>query len=151
MSSRPRSRPPLREARHQAHSFERVRAQHQRELAEDYVELIADLIDATGEARAVDLSERMGVTAATVNTTINRLIRDGLVTRERYRSIFLTEAGRAMAEASRSRHDIVRDLLLALGVDRDTAESDAEGIEHHVSGRTLAAMRRFLAGRSAPE
>ena len=51
---------PLREAKRQARSFSRVREAHQREVAEDYVELIADLIDATGEARAVDLAEASG-------------------------------------------------------------------------------------------
>ncbi len=138
--------PSLREPTHQAHGFERVRAQHQREVAEDYVELIADLIDVTGEARAVDLAARLGVTNATVNTTLNRLSREGLVSRARYRSIFLTDAGRALAEHCRARHTLVRDFLLRLGVDADTAETDAEGIEHHISARTLAALRRFMAG-----
>lgn len=134
----------LREAKRQARSFERVRAAHQREVAEDYVELIADLIDVTGEARSVDLAERLGVTNATVNTTLNRLIREGLVRKERYRSIFLTADGRAMAEISRERHRVVRDFLVAIGVDRETAEVDAEGIEHHTSERTLRALRRFV-------
>ncbi len=134
----------LREAKRQARSFERVRQAHQREVAEDYVELIADLIDVTGEARAVDLAERLGVTNATVNNTLNRLTREGLVTRQRYRSIFLTEAGRRMADAARERHRLVRDFLLRLGIDPETAEIDAEGIEHHTSEKTLATFRQFL-------
>ena len=134
----------LREAKRQAHSFERVRQAHQREVAEDYVELIADLIDVTGEARAVDLAARLGVTNATVNNTLNRLTREGLVTRQRYRSIFLTEAGRRIAEAARERHRLVRDFLRHLGIDAETAEFDAEGIEHYTSEKTLAAFRRFL-------
>ena len=136
--------PRLREAKRQARSFERVRQNHQREVAEDYVELIADLIDVTGEARAVDLAERLGVTNATVNNTLNRLTREDLVTRQRYRSIFLTHAGRLMADKARERHRLVRDFLLKLGVDAETAEIDAEGIEHHTSATTLAALRRFL-------
>ena len=121
-----------------------MRQAHQREVAEDYVELIADLIDVTGEARAVDLAERLGVTNATVNNTLNRLMREGLVTRQRYRSIFLTDAGRDMAEVARERHRLVRDFLVGIGVDRETAEIDAEGIEHHTSEKTLAALRRYL-------
>ncbi|MEM6934046.1 MAG: manganese-binding transcriptional regulator MntR [Pseudomonadota bacterium] len=136
----------LREAKRQARSFEAVRSAHQREVAEDYVEMIADLIDVTGEARSVDVAERMGVTNATVNTTLNRLIRDGLVQKERYRSIFLTDLGRRVAEAARHRHGVVRDFLLKLGIDRETAESDAEGIEHHISEKTLSALRRFTSG-----
>lgn len=134
-----------RAAQQQAERFQRVRDAHQTELAEDYVELIADLLDEKGEARLVDLSERLGVTKATVNNTIQRLQRDGLVTSEPYRAIFLTDKGRKLATASRERHLIVRDFLVALGVDPETADSDAEGIEHHVSRETLEAFRRHLA------
>jgi len=130
--------------RNRAESFKRVRAAHQTELAEDYVELIDDLIIETGEARVVDLATRLGVSSATVNSTIQRLQRDGFVTAKPYRAIFLTERGQEMATAARDRHRIVVDLLKALGVDGETAEADAEGIEHHVSEATLAAFRAFL-------
>ena len=83
----------LPEADKQAEAFGRTRSDHRSEIAEDYVELIADLIDATGEARAVDLANRLGVTNATVNNAITRLQRDGLVHSEPYRSIFLTRTG----------------------------------------------------------
>jgi DtxR family manganese transport transcriptional regulator len=139
-----RQRPRLREAKRQAGGFEKVREAHQTELAEDYVELIADLIAAEGEARAVDLATRLGVTHATVNKAVQRLMREGLVESRPYRAIFLTAEGQALAARVRARHSLVRDFLLALGVDRETAESDAEGIEHHVSPKTLAAFRRFL-------
>jgi DtxR family transcriptional regulator, manganese transport regulator len=128
----------------QAQDFERVRDAHSSEIAEDYVELIADLLDSSGDVRAVDLAQRFGVTPATVNNTIKRLVRDGYVRSQPYRSIFLTETGRALAERCRERHRIVRDFLIALGVDPVTAESDAEGIEHHVSEASLAAFTRYL-------
>jgi len=135
------------ETRRQAERFQRVRNAHQTEVAEDYVELIAELIEHNGEARVVDLAGRLGVASATVNNTIQRLQRDGLVTSKPYRSIFLTEQGKEMAAASRARHQVVREFLVALGVDADTADADAEGIEHHVSDVTLDAFRRHLAKR----
>lgn len=128
----------------QARRFARVRAAHQTELAEDYVELIGDLIAAQGEARAADLAVRFGVTAATVANTLARLKRDGLVQMKRYRSIFLTEEGEAIAARSRTRHQLVVSFLLALGVTRETAEMDAEGLEHHLSEETLDQMRAFI-------
>src|SRR5262245_36884290 len=82
------------DVREKADRFRRVREAHQTEVAEDYVELIADLIEETGEARVVDLAGRLGVTNATVNNTIQRLQRDGLVTSKPYRSIFLTPEGK---------------------------------------------------------
>lgn len=134
----------LRDPRQQAGVFERVREAHRIETAEDYVELIADLIEANGEARAVDLAQRFGVSQATVNKVIARLVREGLVLTQRYRSIFLTPTGLEMAQRSRERHILVRRFFIAIGVDAETAEADAEGVEHHVSETTLKAMRRFL-------
>jgi DtxR family manganese transport transcriptional regulator len=140
---------PLPDPKQQARRFARVRAAHRTEMQEDYVELIGDLIAATGEARAADLAERFGVTAATVANTLARLKRAGLVEMQPYRSIFLTPKGRAMAAKSRQRHEIVVDFLLGLGVSRETAEIDAEGLEHHLSTETLAAMRSFGRKRRA--
>lgn len=125
--------------------FARTRADHATEIAEDYVELIDDLIRETGEARAVDIAERLGVSHVTVTRTISRLQRDDLVHSEPYRSIFLTEKGKKLADRSRKRHELVVEFLRAIGVPGNDAELDAEGIEHHISPATLNAMRRFLA------
>jgi DtxR family manganese transport transcriptional regulator len=85
----------------------------------------------------VDLAARPGVTLPTVGKSPDRLAREGLATRAKYRSVFLTEAGRALAKECRCRHEIVLRFLISLGLDPETAERDAEGIEHHVSERTL--------------
>jgi DtxR family transcriptional regulator, manganese transport regulator len=122
----------------------RTRQDHAQELAQDYVELIADLIEQRGEARVVDLARRLGVTHVTVNRTLQRLLRGGLVATEPYRAIFLTTAGQRLARESRERHDLVVSFLVALGVPRGVAESDAEGVEHHVSRETLRAFTRYL-------
>lgn len=121
----------------------RTRSDHAREIAEDYVELVDDLIREKGEARAVDLAQRLGVTQVTVTKTVERLKREKLVTSEPYRSIFLTSEGKKLADFTRARHQSVLEFLIALGVPRADAEIDAEGIEHHISPRTLDAMRRF--------
>jgi len=120
-----------------------MREAHRTEMAEDYVELISDLIAATGEARLVDLAEHVGVTSATAAKVVQRLQRAGLLQSRPYRSIFLTADGETMAEASRRRHHVVQKFLRALGIDDMTAEADAEGIEHHVSEATLAAFARM--------
>ena len=126
-----------------AAKFDRIRRAHQSEVAEDYVEMIADLIAETGEARTVDLAARFGVTSPTVNAIIQRLQREDLVETRPYRSIFLTEAGQALAREARDRHRIVRDFLVAIGVPETIAEEDAEGIEHHVSAETLAVFAKI--------
>ncbi|MFH0982053.1 MAG: manganese-binding transcriptional regulator MntR [Planctomycetota bacterium] len=127
--------------------YERTRGDHARERAEDYVELIADLIRETGEARVVDIARRLGVRQVTVTKGVARLRRDGLVTSAPYRSVFLTSEGKRLAEYARKRHEIVLDFLLSLGVPRRAAEADAEGVEHHLSRQTLQAMKRLVTAR----
>jgi DtxR family manganese transport transcriptional regulator len=121
-----------------------VRAAHANELAEDYVEAIADLGRTQGEARVVELARALGVSHVTVVRTIARLSREGLVQARPYRAIFLTPAGTRLADKARARHELVEAFLLALGVPASVAARDAEGIEHHVSAQTLAAMERFV-------
>lgn len=124
--------------------FQRTREDHSAETAEDYVELIDLLISELGEARAVVLADRLGVSHVTVGKTVQRLQREGLLTSQPYRSIFLTPEGEKLAKKVRDRHELVVAFLRALGVPSEAAETDAEGIEHHVSEQTLQAMRRFV-------
>ena len=132
----------------QAAHFRQVRRAHETETIEDYVELIADLIDESGEARSVEICRRLGVSSATVNKMIARLQQLDLVTAQPYRSIFLTDEGRAVAEKSRKRHHIIVEFLLALGISEKTAWADAEGLEHHCSEETLQAFERFTSANN---
>ena len=158
MSGRPKTRPranidleasraPLMAPEEQADHHRQTRAALQTAVAEDYVELIADLIESTGEARATDIARRLGVTNASVAKMIAKLHQGGLVITQPYRAIFLTEEGRRIATASKRRHEIVVAFLLAIGVGEDAARADAEGLEHHVSAETLAAFERVVRER----
>ena len=128
----------------QARRFGKARNAQSTALLEDYVELISDLLANAGEARPTDVARRLGVSHATAIKTIARLKREGLATSKPYRGVFLTDEGQALAERVRKRHRLVVDLLVAVGVPADSAETDAEGIEHHVSDVALAAFRKFL-------
>ncbi|PZQ47674.1 MAG: transcriptional regulator MntR [Micavibrio aeruginosavorus] len=130
-------------------AFEQVRAAHQSETAEDYVEMIADLIEEKGEARVVDLASAFGITHATVNKTIARLNKEGFVVNEKYRSLFLTDKGLKLAQACKERHEIVVNFLKSVGVSARTAELDAEGVEHHISAETLKAFAAHLKKKKA--
>jgi DtxR family manganese transport transcriptional regulator len=127
-----------------AERYARQREADRTAIAEDYVELIADLLREEGEARAVDIARRMGVSQATVTATIARLQKAGLIDTKPYRGLFLTPEGEAMAAAARDRHDLVVRFLIAVGLDAATAEADAEGLEHHASEKALTAFAKFL-------
>ena len=124
-------------------SFKKVRDAHKIENTEDYLEIIADLLNSKGEARIVDIASKLGIAQATANKTIQRLNIQGYIKKEPYRSIFLTLKGQELASISKKKHIIVLTFLKNLGLDLKTAEADAEGIEHHVSNKTLKKMEQF--------
>ena len=124
-------------------SFKKVRDAHKTENTEDYLEIIADLLNAKGEARIVDIANQLGIAQATANKTVQRLQNQGYLKKEPYRSIFLTLKGQELASTSKKRHIIVLTFLKHLGLDNKTAEADAEGREHHVSQKTLKKMEQF--------
>lgn len=126
----------------------RVRDAHSAETAEDYVEAIADTIAEHGECRVTDLAARFGVSHVTVSRTVGRLVRDQLASTEPYKPIALTATGNRLARRVKARHETCVRFLLALGLDRKTAEIDAEGIEHHVSPKTLKLFDRFATSQS---
>ncbi|GLT09146.1 manganese-binding transcriptional regulator MntR [Sulfitobacter porphyrae] len=130
-------------AEDQARNFLRVREAHRREIAEDYVELIAELSQVQPPVRTGHLAERFGVSHATVTNHVQRLIGEGLIEDRPYQPLVLTRKGEAMAVQSRQRHLLVRDFLIAIGVEPELAEADTEGIEHHVSQATLDAFARL--------
>ena len=124
-------------------SFKKVRDAHKIENTEDYCEIIGDLLNTKGEARIVDIANKLGIAQATANKTVKRLQTQGYLKKEPYRSIFLTLKGQELASASKKRHITVLTFLKNLGLDNKTAEVDAEGIEHHVSQKTLKKMDQF--------
>jgi DtxR family manganese transport transcriptional regulator len=132
----------------QSASFQQTRRARRLELVEDYVELIGDLIAAHGEARQVDIAGRLGVAQPTVAKMLKRLADEGLVSLQPYRGVLLTGPGERLAAEARDRHRVVEEFLLTLGVSADIARRDAEGIEHHVSAETLAALRNFAKQRT---
>jgi DtxR family manganese transport transcriptional regulator len=130
----------------EAAGHERVREAHAQEIAEDYVEAIADVIDDRGVCRVVDLTRRFGVSHVTVSRTVGRLVKQGLAKTEPHQPIELTKRGRRLAESCRARHELVYQFLMAIGVEERVAAMDAEGIEHHVSPETLDRFRAVVEG-----
>ena len=124
-------------------SFYKIRNAHKNENTEDYLELISNLLSKYGEARIVDIANNLDIAQATANKTIKRLQLQGYIKKEPYRSIFLTLKGQKIASQSRKKHNIVYNFLLNLGVGKKIASIDSEGIEHHVSKKTLIKMEKF--------
>ena len=124
--------------------FTRLRRAHHAEKAEDYVEMIQELLQQQGEARLTELASRFGVSVVTAHKILARLQKEGLITSQPYRALFLTKKGKTLAQKSHHRHQIVFQFLKKLGVPETIAHVDAEGIEHHVSPVTLKVFKQFI-------
>ena len=87
--------------------FRQVREAHRRELIDDYVELISDLIREVGEARQVDMAARLGVSQPTVAKMLKRLATMGLIEMIPWRGVFLTAEGEKPRATSDSRKFLI--------------------------------------------
>ena len=123
--------------------YSNIRNQNKNEILEDYVEAIQEISEIKGDVKNADLSIHFGVSQATINKNLKRLISSKLATSEPYRSIFLTDKGKKLAAISKEKHEIVYQFLIKLCVSKKTAQYDSEGIEHHVSDETLKLMKNF--------
>lgn len=112
--------------------------------AEDYLERIYELIQQKGYARVIDIASSLKVRSSSVTKMLQRLDSEHLVKYEKYRGIALTPQGEAIAKSVKNRHRQLEEFLKILGVDEATIQKDVEGIEHHLSPRTLECLRDLV-------
>ena len=112
---------------------------------EDYHEAVIELAVADEGARTTDVAIRLGVSKASVNQAMGLLVDRGLISREKYGPVYLTQEGRNAAQAVCRRHRALKSFLVSvLGIDESVAEEDACQIEHVVSKETMASLIDFM-------
>jgi Mn-dependent DtxR family transcriptional regulator len=114
------------------------------ERMEDYLEVIYELIQYKGYATTIDISEYLNVSSPSVTKMVQKLNDSGHLNYEKYRGIQLKDKGTHVAKNIRERHGLLAEFLQIIGVDEDTANKDAEGIEHHLQPKTLGKLERFI-------
>jgi len=124
-----------------AHQLERTRSSTRKE---DYLEIIAELVELKGYATTLDISRYMHVSAPSVTKMLQRLDESGFLEYEKYHGINLTSKGKQIAEGIRQKHGILLEFFEILGVGFDTANQDTEGIEHHLNPKTIKQLRKFI-------
>ena len=113
--------------------------------AEDYLERIHELIESKGNAHVADIAQSLNVGQPSVTSMVQKLADDGYLRYEKYRSLTLTDAGRAVAERIRNRHLVLASFFTLFDLDDDTQARDIEGIEHHLSSDTLNTLAHLTA------
>lgn len=117
---------------------------------ENYLEAIYELSDGNSGTRVSDISERLGVTKASVNNAMSTLAEKGLVVNEKYKKVFLTPAGLEQAKLTSKKHQIIQEFFIkVLKVDADVADKDACSIEHVISSDSVQAMQLYLQANKA--
>ena len=131
--------------------LESIKAAHESEKAisvsdrvEDYLEVISELVDMKGYAATLDISRYMNVSAPSVTKMLKKLDAEGFIEYEKYYGISLTDKGQRIADNIKQKHGILLEFFEILGIGKDIANQDAEGIEHHLNPKTIRQIRKFV-------
>ena len=111
---------------------------------EDYLEVIYELVEQKGYATTVDISTYLNVSSPSVTKMTQKLDETGYLKYEKYRGIRLTDEGIRIAQNIRNRHGLLAEFFKMIGVDEESANSDAEGIEHHLHPETIKRLEDFM-------
>ena len=112
------------------------------ESGENYLETILMLEQKNGTVRSIDIANELEFSKPSVSRAMSILRTAGYITMDKTGLITLEPSGLAIAQEMLDRHRTLTDFLVRLGVDRDTAETDACKIEHDISPQTFAAICR---------
>ncbi len=118
------------------------------ESGEMYLETILVLGQRKNLVRAVDVAAEMGLSKPSVSRALVKLKNDACIIVDENGHIGFTEKGRAIAAKIYERHQVLTEILMAIGVDREIAARDACKIEHDLSDETFEAMKRHLKNKS---
>ena len=114
------------------------------ESGEMYLETIYVLSKKSDSVRSLDVAEQMGFSNPSVSRAVKLLKEGEYLTVDKDGYLHLTESGLAVAKKIYERHTVLTELLVSLGVSRETAAEDACKIEHVISDESFAAMKNHL-------
>ena len=114
------------------------------ESKEMYLETILILSRKKQLVRSVDISEYMGYSKPSISRAMGILKDDGYIEEDYREGVILTEKGKQIAESVYDRHTTFSKMFESLGVDAKTADEDACKIEHFISDKTFAAIKKHF-------
>jgi len=111
---------------------------------EDYLEVIAELVELKGYATTLDISRFMNVSPPSVTKMLQKLDEKKYLEYEKYHGINLTYIGRQVADTIRRKHSTLLEFFEILNVGKGIANQDTEGLEHHLNDKTIRQLRKFI-------
>ena len=114
------------------------------ESGQMYLETIYILSQNKSYVRAIDVGEHLGYSKPSVSRAMSILKKNGYVLVDADGAITLTESGMEIARTMYTRHTVLSEMLMRLGVDEKTATEDACRIEHVISEESFLAVKKHL-------
>ncbi|MFR8812117.1 MAG: metal-dependent transcriptional regulator [Lachnospiraceae bacterium] len=114
------------------------------ESAENYLETILILSKKLPVVRAVDIANELDFKKSSVSIAMKNLREKEHITVTDAGYIYLTDAGREIAEMIYERHEMISKALMALGVPQEIATEDACRIEHVISKESFEAVKKYI-------
>ncbi len=111
------------------------------ESLEDYLETIFVLSRRLSAVRSIDVANEMAFSKPSVSVAMKNLRSRGYITVREDGYITLTAIGKEIAESVYERHTLLRDWLIHLGVNPETAARDACRMEHDITPESYEAMK----------
>ena len=114
------------------------------ESTENYLETILILSKKLPVVRAVDIANELDFKKSSVSIAMKNLREKEQITVTDAGYIYLTDAGREIAEMIYERHEVISKGLMALGVPQEIATEDACRIEHVISKESFEAVKKYI-------
>jgi len=111
---------------------------------EDYLEVIAELVELKGYATALDISRFMNVSPPSVTKMLQKLDEKKYLEYEKYHGINLTNKGKQVADSIRRRHSTLLEFFEILNIGKEIANQDTEGLEHHLNPKTIRQLKKYI-------
>ena len=111
---------------------------------EDYLEVIAELVELKGYATTLDISRFMNVTPTSVTKMLQKLDEKKYLEYEKYHGINLTIMGKHVADSIRRKHSTLLEFFEILNIGKEIANQDTEGLEHHLSDKTIRQLKKYI-------
>ena len=112
------------------------------ESQEDYLEKILQISKEKETVHASNVARGLSFSKPSVSVAMNKLKEQGYIEINDKGEITLTPSGLLIAEKTLEKHNILTEMLVSLGVDRETAMEDACKMEHDISDKTWEAIKK---------
>ena len=116
------------------------------ESAEDYLESILMLKERLGVVRSIDIVNELNVSKPSVSVAMTKLRENGYIHMDADGFITLLPEGQEIANRIYTRHRLLTQFFIRLGVSEEVAAADACKIEHDLSEETFEKIKAHALG-----